>query len=174
MPITTFETQRLKIRDWTAALADPARRSALELALRSILSPAVLAPLPPPLQLTEGPGDLAAWVDARAAESDVLSITEKATSQLVGLVILAQIPEPADQTTVHIGYLFAEVAWGQGLASEMLQGLVFATRADAPLKLLGGVDVSNPASARVLQKAGFHQDPGLSDEQTHMFALDVL
>ena len=90
VPLDDFTTDRLAVRNWRAELADPARRMALEKALEPILTPPVLAHLPPPLQLTGSPGGVPDWVSARAAESDVARIVEVATTSLIGLLILAR------------------------------------------------------------------------------------
>ena len=146
----TYPTDRLLIDDWTPHLRDEVRRSALEKGLGEILTPAVLAHLPHPLQL--GPRhNVSDWIDARAAEAEVHLVTMTTTGSLAGLLILAPFDgEPPD---IHIGYLFAEEVWGKGLATEMLLGLVGA--APRPVRLLAGVEAGNPASARVLEKAGF-------------------
>jgi RimJ/RimL family protein N-acetyltransferase len=52
--------------------------------------------------------------------------------------------------------LLAEKHWGKGLASEFLRGFIQeAVRSKALEKLVGGVDRSNIASAKLLQKLGF-------------------
>lgn len=78
---------------------------------------------------------------------------------MIGLVILASDTDPSEPQTIHIGYLLAKSAWGKGLASELVSGLVAEVKHHGPIKLVGGVDRSNPASARVLQKAGFALAP---------------
>lgn len=135
-----FETERLRIRSWSTAYpAEP---------LRAILTPAVLSHLPTPLHHA----DPERWIAERLAESDVFAVTSDGA--LIGLVMLAQMD------AVHVGYLLAEGAWGKGFASELLRGLVKALSANAPMELRAGVAKDNPASARVLEKAGFqiHED----------------
>ena len=80
---------------------------------------------------------------------------------------------PADEKRCHIGYLLAEPTWGKGYATELVTGLVEALRSEAPMTLLGGVDTKNPASARVLEKAGFRLSAELSDDETSIFALEL-
>ena len=170
MPLDDFKTDRLAVRNWSAELADPVRRGTLETELGPILTPPVLAHLPRPLQLGGSPDALSDWVSDRAAESDVAVIVEVATTSLIGLLILATEEEAVAPRTVHLGYLFAEWSWGKGYASELLAGLVTAAQQDGqPLKLVGGVGKDNPASARVLQKAGFTIDTGASTSETEIF-----
>lgn len=128
-----FETERLRIRGWSGA--HPAS------ALRPVLTPAVLAHLPSSLQ-EPGPER---WISARLSESEVLAVIAEDT--LIGVVILA------GQDPVHLGYLLAEAAWGKGYARELVRGLVSAM---PKATLHAGVARDNPASARVLEKAGFN------------------
>ncbi len=166
MAIDRFTTDRLTVRDWRPDVEDPSRRRSLETALGGVLTPPVLEPLPPPLQLTQA--GISEWVTARAEEGDVLLITANETDELIGLLLLASDLE-SDRPAIHIGYLLAETAWGKGYATELVTGLVSAVQAKGPVHLVGGVGRDNPASARVLCKAGFHHDPDLSTADTDMF-----
>ncbi len=172
MIVDRFTTPRLSVHGWRRTLEDAPLRAALERALAGILTDPVLAHLPPSLQLHEAGGGIAGWIDARAAESEVLLVERREGGALVGLVLLAQGEEIQARRSLHIGYLLAESAWGQGLASELVSGLVAAVEGAGRLRLLGGVDRDNPASARVLQKAGFEIDPTLSTAELDMFVLE--
>lgn len=161
--IIEYETARLSVRHWGASLADAEARSALERDLSPILTPRFLAHLPPALQI--GPdSNLSQWVDDRAGESDVLTIRHRETGALVGVLILAQ---PFDAGQVHIGYLLAETAWGAGYATELVKGLI--TAASEGTELVGGVGLDNPASGRVLQKAGFTKRAAMSTPDSDVF-----
>lgn len=127
-----FESARLRVRRWSTAYpADP---------LRAVLTPAVLAPLPPSLQET----DPETWIAERLAESDVFAVV--AEGRLIGVMLLAPLDVP------HLGYLLAEEAWGKGYATELVRGLARAMPGGG---LRAGVARDNPASIRVLEKAGF-------------------
>ena len=98
------------------------------------------------------------WISERDAESPTLLATEAASGRAVGLVII--YGEPLDQSTmdVRIGYLIAENAWGKGLATELVAGLVGWARTQPSVRTLtGGVDAANEASARVLTKNSFER-----------------
>ena len=164
----TFETERLSIDDWGPALADPKKRVALKTALAAILTPPVLKPLPPPLQLSAADRDLDRWIMDRAAEALCSTVALRASQKVVGLLILAP-GATAAPPDLHVGYLFSESAWGRGYASELVVGLVQSFDAGDPVRLIGGVARENPASARVLEKAGFHRDTHLSDGETDIF-----
>jgi len=57
--------------------------------------------------------------------------------------------------TIHLGYFFGEQYWGQGYATEIINGLVSDLGNKGESRLLAGVDADNIASARVLEKVGF-------------------
>ncbi len=165
-----YSTDRLRVTPWGPALASPESRVALIDSLDTILTPKVLAPLPPSLHREDGSSGISDWIADRDAESDVYLV--HTGGALIGLLILASFPEPGKPTPIHLGYLFSEAAWGKGYATEMLQGLVGWYRTKrAPVMLLGGVETTNPASARVLQKAGLTRDVALSSDGTDMFTL---
>ncbi|MEM8729734.1 MAG: GNAT family N-acetyltransferase [Pseudomonadota bacterium] len=173
MHIDQFSTVRLSVQNWLPNLDNVQTRQALEQSLSAILSDRVLEHLPTPLQLEYPKGGVSTWIDARAKESEVLLVSWKQSKTLVGLLILASGGGAAERPLVHIGYLLAETAWGQGVASELLRGLVAAVKKEGPARLVGGVCRNNPASARVLQKTGFVLSPDISTADTEMFVCDV-
>ena len=170
--IESLSTDRFLLDHWRPQIRDPNARRRLELSLAAILKPPVLAHLPPSFRLAPEDGAVSAWITARDAESDVLTVRAKEDGRLIGLVLLAKGSDTEDEV-VHVGYLLAERAWGQGAASEILEGIVSFLRAFAPIRLVGGVDPDNPASARVLQKTGFSRDPVLSMRGGDIYSLDI-
>lgn len=57
---------------------------------------------------------------------------------------------------LSLGYLLARSAWGQGLMTEAVQGLIDATFLYSEASSISGsVRVTNPASRRVLEHCGF-------------------
>lgn len=167
--LTPFFTERLSVCSWQAAVNDSSARLGLETALVRILTPRVLLPLPPSLRLEEKAGGISAWVDARDAESDVYLVEQRSNAKLIGLLILAHEPGDGPTPKIHLGYLLAETAWGQGLATELVKGVIGALRDDGPLMLLGGVGKDNVASARVLKKAGLASSADLSTMDTDIY-----
>lgn len=153
--IQSFDTNRLRLRP----LAPEAPPDLAE--LKALLSPNVLTHLPPALQRVADPGG---WLAERLAECAVLGVYDRKAGELLGLVLLAD-PE-GDGRNLHLGYLLAERVWGQGFGSELLAALPAA----APgATLWGGVGRDNPASARVLEKAGFARCETRSTDDTDMF-----
>ena len=169
-PALDWSSARLRVTSWRVEMESAQLRASVGAALPSILTPAVLAHLPPSFAVT---GDTDAWIDARMRESAVHSVRDRATGALLGLLILAQADTSGPVADLHLGYLLAEQAWGKGLASELLAGFVEAMKRQGCWRVLGGVARDNPASARVLEKAGFRRDPALSTADADIFARMV-
>ena len=169
---TRFETERLQVKPWQTMFQDPQTRSGSKAAIKALLTPSVTQFLPEPMQLDAGSGALEAWISARNKESDVLCVRDKRNDHFLGLLILAAFPETEKSVTVRLGYFLVEKAWGQGLATELLKGLVhYCLDQRQSFELLGGVEKANGASASVLVKAGFSLVPQQSNEQSETYQL---
>ena len=170
MQIRDFTTRRLSVTSWRSVLQSPQKRAALEQKLAVILTPNVLTPLPEPLWLPRGQGQIAEWVSARAAESDVYSVTDFGSGVLLGLLILA----PGDAKTVHLGYMLAEAAWGSGYATEVVGGLLHALPEQQGITVVAGVEPRNPASSAVLLKSGFELSEDLSTPDIRFYTYEIV
>lgn len=157
-----FTTSRLEVGPWHE-LADTYGLDLIE-AVRVVLTPSTTAALPPDWQ-ADLDGDRAReWVQARDAESPTLLVVAPESGSASGLLVLFEVIsrlEPG-RMELRIGYVLAEWAWGRGLATELVGGLVDWARARPVIRALsGGVAPSNEASARVLTANGFVlSDPG--------------
>ncbi|MFT5594368.1 MAG: ribosomal-protein-alanine N-acetyltransferase [Oceanicoccus sp.] len=150
-----FSTDRLNI----LPLHEYYRKSYVEsdflLNVVAILSPSVVASLPPYFQGIEDVKQAQVWLDKMQNESDCYVVAESGVNVIVGFLFLYE----ADDNTAHLGYLLAEKSWGKGFASELLIALVQQLKKHNLLKaLVGGVDANNAASIQVLRKAGFHAE----------------
>ncbi|WP_299667858.1 GNAT family N-acetyltransferase [uncultured Ruegeria sp.] len=169
-----FETARLRVQSWSEKVSNGEQRRQLIDELKDVLTPAVLQHLPEPLQIHDTGSSIKDWINERAAESEVLTIRDRADDSILGLLILAEFLEPETLKTVHLGYLFCERAWGKGHATELISSLITSHRADGQsVQLYGGVESGNPASARVLKKNGFELEEGLLNSTTEMFGLFI-
>lgn len=164
-----METNRLLLRNWDSQLGDNAQRLALEAELAEILTPRVLAELPPTMQLSDAPDAISAWIEARALEAEAYTVALAPGGSTIGLLILASVSDGSTAPTVHIGYLLSERAWGKGYATELLRALPSALTVAPGTTLVAGVARSNPASVRVLEKAGFLASPTPVDLETLVF-----
>lgn len=168
-----FETDRLRCGPWI----DEAERIGVDLerTVADLLTPCTTRLLPEAWHGEFTVDRAREWIALREADSTTLLVTDKTTSQSVGLVILAGVPLDDGETDVRIGYVVSETRQGQGIGTELLAGLVERARHQPAIATLtGGVDSSNAASIRVLERAGFHRiDERDSDEGQLIFRLDV-
>ena len=102
-PIADFTTEQLSVVHWAPILSDPAQRSAVENDLDKLLSAEVLSDLPPSMQRQATGQSVSAWIDDRAAESDVFVLRGLMEQKLIGLLILNATPDPVPR--LHLGYL---------------------------------------------------------------------
>lgn len=164
--MSRFQTARLTVSKWDSALADPAGRQRIETALPGLLTPAVVRHLPDSVQLNGTADQIGDWITQRRGHMDVWLVER--LDQLIGLLFLFGSND-SDAPTRHFGYLFAEQAWGQGYATELVQGLVDFLDHGDPLTLRAGVALGNPASAGVLTKSGFVPLPTPDGSETLQF-----
>jgi RimJ/RimL family protein N-acetyltransferase len=148
-----IETPRLWLR-WP--------RAADARALQQIANVAAVAEMtatwPHPL-----PEDEADWRVLRARESNtdgdalILAITrKKLPDQLIGLIGVTETEGETAGGALAAGYLLGEAHQGRGLMTEALKGLagaVFTGSGYGPIR--ASSRTINPASRRVLEKAGF-------------------
>ena len=118
------------------------------------------------------------WIEERDEEGVTLLVIDRLTRRPVGLMILLETQSEQDNggTEVRLGYLISEDIWGQGIASELVSGLVGWCRKQTSISsITGGVALDNPASRRVLQKNGFQlvqsEDETAQDEQIYRLRL---
>jgi [ribosomal protein S5]-alanine N-acetyltransferase len=73
----------------------------------------------------------------------------------VGDELLGSVGGAIDQHRMQFGYCLAQDSWGRGFATEAARAFIEAVFAQLPvLRIQAYCDVQNPASARVLEKAG--------------------
>jgi len=153
-----FQTQRLLVREWHSISAEGFSSCDLAGIVADMLTEPVTRSLPISWQGEYSIERARHWIEERDEEGTTLLVLDRNSEQAVGLVILFEVEsaEPERGIEVRIGYLLAESAWGKGLGSELLQGLVEWSRAQPVISsLAGGVDSENTASRRVLEKSGF-------------------
>ena len=150
----SFETQRLRVAEISGDLS-LTERSVLIEEIPSILTPLVVENLPPYFHGITSCELARVWLDRMLSESRLLQVKSEA-QELIGF-LFAYVENESD---AHIGYLLNEKYWGKGLASELLKSFIEEVVNTEPwLKLVGGVETSNVASANLLKKLGFIEQP---------------
>jgi RimJ/RimL family protein N-acetyltransferase len=76
--------------------------------------------------------------------------TSLAPAQIIGCIGLDE-----QDGQVELGYWFAREFWGRGFATEAARAVIGLTRTLGHHRLVAGHFADNPASGRVLRKAGF-------------------
>jgi RimJ/RimL family protein N-acetyltransferase len=109
-----------------------------------------LAKVPWPYTAEDARSFAAQPQDARMPHFLVTAPTALAPAEIVGSVGLA--PEGKD---VQLGYWIAREHWGRGYATEAVRALLGLARTLGHRKLVAKHFTDNPASGRVLRKAGF-------------------
>lgn len=143
MTLAGLTTVRLRGGEWCELCGDD---------LAALFAPDVVEFLPGGFQGLEVVGEQRAFLAELSQRADVLALFD-AFGQGVGLLILSHAnPNTSER---HLGYLFAQNVWGQGLATELVAALQALFR-DTNVTLCGGVMLGNTASARLLDRAGFH------------------
>jgi ribosomal-protein-alanine N-acetyltransferase len=95
------------------------------------------------------------WLQFAVAEQPVANFAIANPSGVIG-GIGAMLQTDIHRRSAEIGYWLGEEFWGRGIATAAVRAFVpFAMREFDLLRIYANVFVSNPASMRVLEKAGF-------------------
>jgi ribosomal-protein-alanine N-acetyltransferase len=168
-----YQTERLQVNEWHAP---EHARTDLPAMVIDLLTPAVTDALPDAWKGTYSPDRAGQWIAERDQEGTTLLVVERDSDRTIGVVILFEqmVDNDPDHVAVRLGYLLDQSSWGQGYATELIEGFVAWCRRQASLRsITGGVDELNVASARVLTRNGFVAVAcgGGSDEQ--LYELDL-
>lgn len=171
----SYETERLLVGPWHS----PASAEWPEVDLASVVSTMLTEPvtrhLPDPWRGPYSPDRARSWVAERDEESPTLLVIERSAGDAVGLIILYESPAVVDgRSEVRLGYLLAEQAWGSGIGSEMIEGLVRWCREHSTVaRILAGVEPDNEASGRLLIRLGFEPAPDDDAGTERTYVLDL-
>lgn len=100
--------------------------------------------------------DARAWVRSARVDEDEVHLAIEVDGEVVGGVGLHR-QAAEERGTLEIGYWLGEPFWGRGIASEVVRAMTAWAfeNLDGVLRLHARVYEGNPASARVLEKAGY-------------------
>ena len=155
-----YQTARLRVSEKTESV-EQSELAELLIAIPRILKPAVVENLPPHFHGINSQADALYWLQRMVAESRLCLVSHDERDLLIGFLFTSA----ENDCDAHIGYLLREEYWGQGLASELLAGLIdHATNCESWMRLMGGVDRNNIASAGLLSKLGFVETANGNDQ----------
>ena len=153
--IPVFETARLQVFETSMDLP-VSERNELLLSIPLLLTPAVVANLSPHFSGIDSKTTAQAWLKRMLRESRLFLVKSK-SDVLTGFLFASSEKE----RDAHIGYLLSEDTWGKGFGTELLQGFIeYVSQSTTWDKLIGGVSQDNAASAHLLKKLGFVEQPG--------------
>ena len=165
-----FHTTRMDVAGWHAVELPGGSLSDV---VANMLTPHTTRSLPRPWRGTYDLTRAAEWIRQRDAEATTLLAMHRRTAAPVGLMILFELPGDPGQVDIRLGYLLAESAWGKGLGTELVAGLVEWCRARPHIRsITGGVATANMASARVLLNNDFVPTGPASDGE-QMYSLEL-
>ena len=99
------------------------------------------------------PDDFRLFMECIVPNEPTWAIVSRQNAELVGVIGLAP---HSDRRSAELGYYVGRSHWGQGLASEAALAVVREALAGIGYaRLTSGYFADNPASGRVLAKAGF-------------------
>ena len=153
-----FNTQRLEVHSWKNQINERHSKEDFAKDVMSILSLNVTKDLPPGWQNLKNINQALQWINDRDGESHFLTISNKFTKELIGFIFLYETTTEEQSTNIDLrfGYLLAETSWGQGMGTEVVQGLLQWCKSVGVIQsLAGGVARTNIGSIKVLEKTGF-------------------
>ncbi len=110
--------------------------------------------------------DAQEWIQRADAQQSELTYAIASDEEAIGGIGL-QLQQDVHRRSAEIGYWLGEPFWGQGIATKALGGLTEYAFAHLDLiRLYATVFEWNPASARVLEKAGYSYDGRLRKSVT--------
>ncbi len=99
--------------------------------------------------------DAREWIERASAPQSILAYAIASDEEAIGGIGL-ELQQDVHRRSAEIGYWLGEPFWGQGIATKALRALTEFAFANLDLaRIYGTVFERNPASARVLEKAGY-------------------
>ncbi len=112
------------------------------------------------------PADARAWIAHVEAEQPRLSFAVATATEAIGGIGLV-VGSDIYRRSAEIGYWLGEPFWGRGIATRAVRQLTETAFAEHDLvRIWAGVFAGNPASARVLEKAGYELEGRLRQAVT--------
>jgi RimJ/RimL family protein N-acetyltransferase len=114
------------------------------------------------------PAHAVEWVKTTRQSDPPTALAIATPQELIGGVGF-DVGELNFQRTAEIGYWLGEPFWGRGIATRALVAMTaYAFERFDLARLQAGVFENNPASMRVLEKAGYHREARLAQAVTKL------
>jgi RimJ/RimL family protein N-acetyltransferase len=171
----TFNTERLSINSVESQILEECNKPLYTNKVLTLLTPAVTSSLPGEWQNIKSDDQASSWWQQRIEECCLLSIHLKSNNEIIGFVFLYDDEVKQTQLELHIGYLLGESYWAKGYGSELIRGLVNWASVDKHIySLIGGVEVSNIGSIKVMERNGFSRSKLNSPDKNVIFLERII
>lgn len=111
------------------------------------------------------------WIKEYDEESLNWVVEIKETHEVIGSICALNINKR--NKTVELGYCYGSRFWGKGYATEALRKVIEYLLTECDFYLVEADHMSeNPASGRVMQKAGMHKDAVLRERVINKFTKE--
>lgn len=147
-----FETDRLSVEEWRASSAEDEAGAVLLTHISDDARPF----LPLSMASIRTTEEAIKWLGQQDGEGAVVLFARLIPSNQVASVLIVYERDDTDPPHLYIGYLVSPKHRGNGIATELVQGLVKWVGDSTSIGLLvAGVESANVASVAVLTKSGF-------------------
>lgn len=108
------------------------------------------------------------WINEYENGSYNWVVERKDTNELIGSICAISVIRK--HLTAELGYCYGSKYWGNGYATEALAAVIDYLLNECDLYLVEAWHISgNPASGRVMEKAGMHKDAVLRDRRINKY-----
>lgn len=116
------------------------------------------------VDINETKATLEKWIDEYFYGSYNWVVELKDTHELIGMIDAEEVFERYN--SIGIGYAYASAYWGRGYATEALKAVISFFFNECEVHLIEARHIkSNPASGRVMEKAGMRCEATLKDRR---------
>jgi len=112
------------------------------------------------------------WIDEYEQGSYNLGVELKSNQELIGSIIVVNMRKK--DFNCEIGYCYGSKYWSKGYATEALKRVIDYLLDDCKFHLVEACHISgNPASGRVMQKAGMKKEAELKDRRFNKYTKEL-
>lgn len=104
------------------------------------------------------------WIHAYENEIYNWAVELKETHEIIGNIAVGKVNKK--HNTCDLGYCYGSRFWGQGYGTEVLRTVIEYLLLEENFHLVEAAHISsNPASGRIMEKAGMHKDGELRERR---------